>query len=505
MAKGGKRTYARDGNGRFASTPGSAAKKAAKSTSGRASTLGARTGLKGSKAKLRAKDKADQTLQNTLSTRAQKGAVKRGSRKLAAVKTAAQARIGGGRKGVIGKPKGMKNRQLAGRVDGPVKTASGSTKRALKRTGKTLKIAVKKAPKPSKEDRSIDKVRNLKIATEMGRLGGFGSMKFIPDKQMTPSRRKALGLSWVQNRSESQRFRISNQTVGSVSGVLISEKSSYLAKLPKKRQGVIRGKKKPATVARAARKPSTASAAKQAASKPPIRIKSNKSDTLERKLMKSYNRLKGVEARVRRQVNSRQGNTPKTAKTIDTIRKANAFMLKHGFASAFNKRPVFSTNPRKATPPTRTKGSRTTLPRTPGTVAKPKGLKPGEITNRIMNRDRAAIKAASTRIDRANKRGRRLASIQREIDYKRANPVGGKAFRGQATKRLNKEQRKLDKSRATVFSAIELNYKPKQQKAEARLAQMTRAVRATSDLRVSRKKTTYQRNVFGGSTVSYGR
>ena len=108
MAKGGKRTYARDGNGRFASTPGSAAKKAAKSTSGRKSTLGARTGLKGSKAKLRAKDKADQTLQNTLSTRAQKGAVKRGSRKLAAAKTAAQTRISGGRKGVIGKPKGLK-------------------------------------------------------------------------------------------------------------------------------------------------------------------------------------------------------------------------------------------------------------------------------------------------------------------------------------------------------------------------------------------------------------
>ena len=295
MAKGGKRTYTRDGNGRFASTPGSAAKKAAKSTSGRKSTLGARTGLKGSKAKLRAKDKADQTLQNTLSTRAQKGAVKRGSRKLAAAKTAAQTRISGGRKGVIGKPKGLKNRQLAGRIDGPVKTASGSTKRALKRTGKTLKIAVKKAPKPSKEDRSIDKVRNLKIATEMGRLGGFGSMKFIPDKQMTPSRRKALGIKPFSDDAESQRFRVSRQTVGRVSGVLISEKSSYLAKVPKKRQGVIRQERKPVAVARAARKPSTAPAPK---------------------------------------------------------------------------------------PPTRTKGSKASLPRTPGTVAKPKGLKAGVLASK---------------------------------------------------------------------------------------------------------------------------
>lgn len=110
MAKGGgkRRAYVRDSNGRFASTPGGAAKKAAKSTSGRASTLGARTSLKKSRAKARAIDPADQRLSTALSARAQKGAVTRGNRKLTAAKSAAQTRISGGMKSTIAKPKGLK-------------------------------------------------------------------------------------------------------------------------------------------------------------------------------------------------------------------------------------------------------------------------------------------------------------------------------------------------------------------------------------------------------------
>lgn len=140
-----------------------------------------------------------------------------------------------------------------------------------------------------------------------------------------------------------------------------------------------------------------------------------------------------------------------------------------------------------------------------GAVAKPKGLKPEAITISIMNKDRATIKAASARIDRAQRRIKQLGAAQREIDRKRANPIGGRAFRGQATKRLNAQQRKLDKSMGKVFSAVELNYEPKKAKAYTRLAQMTRAVRATSGLRVSRQGTIYQRNVFGGSEAFYGR
>ena len=151
-----------------------------------------------------------------------------------------------------------------------------------------------------------------------------------------------------------------------------------------------------------------------------------------------------------------------------------------------------------------TQTSRMTAAPKAGTVAKPKGLKPGAVTSSIMNKDRATIKAASAGIDRAQRRSRQLASAQREIDRKRANPIGGKAFRGQATKRLNRQQRKLDKSMGKVVSAVELNYKPKRTKAEARLAQMSRSTRATSGLRVPRQGTLYQRNVFGGSEATYG-
>ncbi len=169
------------------------------------------------------------------------------------------------------------------------------------------------------------------------------------------------------------------------------------------------------------------------------------------------------------------------------------------------KRPVAPTQALRKATPTGKAPKRTKAARIANTVAKPRGLKQGAVTSSIMNKDRSTIKAASTRINRAEKRIRQLGSAQREIDRKRANPIGGKAFKGQATKRLNRQQRKLNKSMDKVFSAIELNYKPKRAKAEARLAQMTRAKKATSELRLPRQRTVYQRNVFGGSDATYGR
>ena len=110
MARGGKRTYTRDANGRFASTPGGglgAARKAARSRSGRTSTLGARTSLKKSRATLAGKDPADQRLSTALSARAQKGAVTRGNKGLKAAKVAARTQISRGMKGAISRPKRM--------------------------------------------------------------------------------------------------------------------------------------------------------------------------------------------------------------------------------------------------------------------------------------------------------------------------------------------------------------------------------------------------------------
>jgi hypothetical protein len=105
MARGGrpgkKRTqYVRDAQGQFASTPGggkkatpSAVRKAARAAALRGGTLAARTSLKKSRAKLKSIDKADQTLQTSLSKRAQKGAVTRGRKKLAKAIEANQTRL----------------------------------------------------------------------------------------------------------------------------------------------------------------------------------------------------------------------------------------------------------------------------------------------------------------------------------------------------------------------------------------------------------------------------
>ena len=139
------------------------------------------------------------------------------------------------------------------------------------------------------------------------------------------------------------------------------------------------------------------------------------------------------------------------------------------------------------------------------TTPKPRGLEQMAVTNRIMNREQAAARSATARIERAQMRNRRLNTMQREIDYRRANPVGGRAARGQATKRLNKAQRKLDQSRGKIFSAIEVNYKPSRKRAEDRLAQLTRAVRSTAGLRAGRRGARYQRSLFGGATVAYNR
>lgn len=154
-----------------------------------------------------------------------------------------------------------------------------------------------------------------------------------------------------------------------------------------------------------------------------------------------------------------------------------------------------------SSPPSRARITSTA--RLPNTVRKPRGIEVGSVTNRIMEKDRATIKVTTERIDRANKRNRQLRTDQTQIDYRRANPVGGKAARGQATKRLNKQQRKLDKSRSKVFGAVESVYKPQREAAYSRLAQITRARQSVAGLRQGRKGSTLQRNIFGGATASY--
>jgi hypothetical protein len=92
------RQYKRDARGRFASG-GSSGRRAG-------GTLAARASLRSSRKKLAAKDSADGSLKGTLSKRAQKAAVTKGSKRLKEAKKAATVRIAGRRGGTVGRPKG---------------------------------------------------------------------------------------------------------------------------------------------------------------------------------------------------------------------------------------------------------------------------------------------------------------------------------------------------------------------------------------------------------------
>jgi hypothetical protein len=149
MARGGgRRNYVRDASGRFASTPGGgskslaaarkksapAAKKAKPPSQPKGGTLAARSSLKRSRAKLMGMGKPSS---------AQKGAVTRGSKALKAAKEASKKRMAP-MKSVIGKPKGLKHSELAGRIT-PSKTAP---KRKRLITAKAGTVAKPKNLKP---------------------------------------------------------------------------------------------------------------------------------------------------------------------------------------------------------------------------------------------------------------------------------------------------------------------------------------------------------------------
>ena len=113
MARGGSRgrrtSYVRDNSGRFASTPGGGPPKRSTPATRRAArakvtggTLGARSSLRRSRTKLAAKNPADRSLRGSLSLRAQKGAVTRGANRLGKVRAASTVRMAGkGPAGVI--------------------------------------------------------------------------------------------------------------------------------------------------------------------------------------------------------------------------------------------------------------------------------------------------------------------------------------------------------------------------------------------------------------------
>ncbi len=167
------------------------------------------------------------------------GATARGGRLKTASgkKRATQTMQAGGAK-PSGAIKGRVKRDLgaAGKI-GKAKPAAAAAR--LKRSGKKIKVTQKKAPTPTKEDKSIEKIRALKVAEPAFGRGSSRAL-FIPETALTPSRRKALGIRAFASGSESQRWAVSRQQMGSRSGVLISERSSYRASLPKAKQGIIK-------------------------------------------------------------------------------------------------------------------------------------------------------------------------------------------------------------------------------------------------------------------------
>ena len=107
MARGGgkgRRTYARDARGRFASSGSSAPRRGAVKPGG--GTLRARASLARSRSRLAAADATDRSISGTLSRRSQKGAVTRGKKALAQARKEARVRLNiGPKKGTIRKPK----------------------------------------------------------------------------------------------------------------------------------------------------------------------------------------------------------------------------------------------------------------------------------------------------------------------------------------------------------------------------------------------------------------
>ena len=186
MARGGggrRRTYARDANGRFASTPGGglgAARKAARSTSGARGTLAARSSLKASRAKLRAKDPADQRLSTTLSARAQKGAVTRGNKALRAAKAASQ-RTAVGRSGVstISQKRSpvMKATVLGGGKKVPAIDRPGSMANTLRQTMQAL------AKADAQRIREVESITGQKVRAPRRAPAGEGATVRAPGRR----------------------------------------------------------------------------------------------------------------------------------------------------------------------------------------------------------------------------------------------------------------------------------------------------------------------------------
>lgn len=201
------RQYKRDARGRFASG-GSTGRRAG-------GTLAARASLRRSRQKLASRDPADTSLRGTLSSRAQRAAVTRASKRLQQASRSSRVSIAGGRGGTLRRPKGYK--PPGGRA-----AASAQLKNYLGRTSQS--------PDPVKVRQQASKPRAEPLTLGGGTLAARGSLKRSRAKLRendTPSQRGAVTRA---NRYAGMAIKRERVTLGqSVKGRYVRGKRSQPA------------------------------------------------------------------------------------------------------------------------------------------------------------------------------------------------------------------------------------------------------------------------------------
>jgi len=356
MAKGGgkKRTYVRDGNGRFASTPGGG-KPALKG-----GTLTKRSSLKNSRAKLKAKDAADPSIRNTLSTRSQKGAVTRGNKALRAAKVASQrTAVGRSKVGTISKAKRspvLKATVLKPEARVPASQRPGSMTSILRATMGAL------AKADARRIREIEaitgqKVRPAATGAKAGKEAGTRVRATAKKGKVADTLRAGLReLAQSDARTMRGMAEIVRDATPKVGG----------GKAGKAMRG--------GRAALPAGKPTKLAASNRPKRELAARVA--RADKVDNKLKAQLKQAKA------------SGNLKKEYETISRMQRVDRFNQTYNFADLKASRRALTLA--KPTAPRRTRSART-----PSTVAKPKGLKPSPVNRAAAKPMKAAVQFRS--------------------------------------------------------------------------------------------------------------
>lgn len=426
MARGGskRRTYVRDANGRFASTPGggskslAAARKAARPTSGRKGTLQARTSLKKSRNKLASHDPADQRLTTALSVKAQKGAVTRGIKKLNAAKDTARTKLR-----TTPRPSTVRLTRNDGRLlsqeqqsskktnnltKGPkvklpkIATPNGAMRKsdftkiqsdAQKGIGTPFSRAAQRSIARSAREAPLARKKAIADAQRKGMTGfgkgpkmntrSIGNNEFAWNRQGEPATKQERLTMWQKSERRLRGFWSSGRGVtGAYAGDLrasrraaqLVDSGSRLGDLP--------------TTRKLAEQPRQRRLARLEANKTKANLEWSKADqTIKPKIDKLQAKIKERQATGKKatqvQVNNLRELVNQYNKSVRGRQIADA--AKSYYDSPWTYKPKRMSGSRvdqslkESKPPSRVKGSRTRLPGMGGVVAKPKGLKPAAL------------------------------------------------------------------------------------------------------------------------------